>query len=432
MEFPFDVNYLFGDEITVVDSHLMPSRRKPSLSLAECKEQIRRVLDAMGAASTKAQGLYTIITSGRKLETSLNQRCYVMKDAEGNNGRGLILGILKVGQRTLFVYDHNGQQHEMVPLCVLDFYVHESRQRMGCGKRLFDYMLQQEEVQPQHLAIDTPSSKFVPFLKKHYHFKATIQQVNKFVVFEGFFTNRHDVVRQQGRIVSRPPKHPSSAKARPNGQPTYPNEIKQQREKEALSHISLPRSRSRDALNAIGVTLPLPQEPRARPPLPSDRGNMTPLGDDDFGDNNASRGRGAQAHMYSRHAMNSTPTRIGSAGSTRETPIEPLYMYKKEPLPPVPPMPRDGPSTDYKEFHQHLNSHQAIQDRRGHLKTGTDRASPLGMNSSPTHVRSDTNKPLGDHYATRSAKPMTLNSNWTVYGVPPNYQGRKWQHTQLW
>ncbi|XP_064650127.1 alpha-tubulin N-acetyltransferase 1-like isoform X2 [Lineus longissimus] len=391
MEFPFDVNYLFGDEITVVDSHLMPSRRKPSLSLAECKEQIRRVLDAMGAASTKAQGLYTIITSGRKLETSLNQRCYVMKDAEGNNGRGLILGILKVGQRTLFVYDHNGQQHEMVPLCVLDFYVHESRQRMGCGKRLFDYMLQQEEVQPQHLAIDTPSSKFVPFLKKHYHFKATIQQVNKFVVFEGFFTNRHDVVRQQGRIVSRPPKHPSSAKARPNGQPTYPNEIKQQREKEALSHISLPRSRSRDALNAIGVTLPLPQEPRARPPLPSDRGNMT-----------------------------IDTTKLKSKN------------LKREPLPPVPPMPRDGPSTDYKEFHQHLNSHQAIQDRRGHLKTGTDRASPLGMNSSPTHVRSDTNKPLGDHYATRSAKPMTLNSNWTVYGVPPNYQGRKWQHTQLW
>ena len=26
-------------------------------------------------------------------------------------------------------------------MCVLDFYVHESRQRMGCGRRLFDFML---------------------------------------------------------------------------------------------------------------------------------------------------------------------------------------------------------------------------------------------------------------------------------------------------
>lgn len=32
-------------------------------------------------------------------------------------------------------------QYEVNPLCVLDFYVHESRQRTGCGKRLFEHML---------------------------------------------------------------------------------------------------------------------------------------------------------------------------------------------------------------------------------------------------------------------------------------------------
>lgn len=32
-------------------------------------------------------------------------------------------------------------QYEVNPLCVLDFYVHESRQRSGCGKRLFEHML---------------------------------------------------------------------------------------------------------------------------------------------------------------------------------------------------------------------------------------------------------------------------------------------------
>jgi hypothetical protein len=31
--------------------------------------------------------------------------------------------------------------HEVQPLCVLDFYVHESKQRMGCGRALYERML---------------------------------------------------------------------------------------------------------------------------------------------------------------------------------------------------------------------------------------------------------------------------------------------------
>ena len=58
------------------------------------------------------------------------------------SARGAVVGILRMGTRKLFVYDHMNHQHEMEPLCVLDFYVHESRQRMGCGKKLYDYMLQ--------------------------------------------------------------------------------------------------------------------------------------------------------------------------------------------------------------------------------------------------------------------------------------------------
>ena len=37
--------------------------------------------------------------------------------------------------------DPVGVQHEVSPLCVLDFYVHESRQRCGYGKVLFEAML---------------------------------------------------------------------------------------------------------------------------------------------------------------------------------------------------------------------------------------------------------------------------------------------------
>jgi len=54
----------------------------------------------------------------------------------------LVVGLLKVGCKKLFVYDTQGVQHEMQPLCVLDFYVHESCQRRGYGKKLFECMMQ--------------------------------------------------------------------------------------------------------------------------------------------------------------------------------------------------------------------------------------------------------------------------------------------------
>jgi alpha-tubulin N-acetyltransferase 1 len=57
------------------------------------------------------------------------------------SGQGTVVGLLKVGRKKLFVFDAAGVHHEMKPLCVLDFYVHESKQRMGCGKALYEYML---------------------------------------------------------------------------------------------------------------------------------------------------------------------------------------------------------------------------------------------------------------------------------------------------
>ena len=35
---------------------------------------------------------------------------------------------------------------QVYPLCVLDFYVHESRQRLGCGRLLFEAMLADKKV----------------------------------------------------------------------------------------------------------------------------------------------------------------------------------------------------------------------------------------------------------------------------------------------
>ena len=49
------------------------------------------------------------------------------------------------------------------PLCVLDFYVHESMQRRGIGRRLFDEMLRTERTEARLLGYDRPSPKLIGF-----------------------------------------------------------------------------------------------------------------------------------------------------------------------------------------------------------------------------------------------------------------------------
>ena len=174
----------------------------------------------------KAQGLREIITSCRKLSVNENHRIYVMKSPNINKqvilypltsnaqkivsyklfkffrGKGCVVGHLKVGEKHLFVYDAQGRNHEINALCVLDFYVHESQQRKGFGKNLFDMMLTMENVLPEHIAIDKPSDKSIRFLKKHYNLKNSLPQVNNFVVFQGFFDNRSPVEfgKRSGKI----------------------------------------------------------------------------------------------------------------------------------------------------------------------------------------------------------------------------------------
>lgn len=188
MEFPFDINPLFPERVSVLDHHLQPGRRSSS-SRATLENQLAVVLDKMGEASAKAQQLSAAITNATRMQVN-RHRLYILKDSVANRGRGAAIGFLKVGNKKLFVLDGQGTHHEMEPLCVLDFYVHVSLQRHGYGKELFDYMIQYEGIQPSHLAIDRPSSKFLSFLRKHYHLAATIPQVNNFVVFDSFFRDR--------------------------------------------------------------------------------------------------------------------------------------------------------------------------------------------------------------------------------------------------
>ncbi|XP_073497880.1 alpha-tubulin N-acetyltransferase 1 isoform X1 [Phyllobates terribilis] len=189
MEFTFDIHKILLEPITKLDSSLLPQRR-PLISSSEAQKQITVVIDEIGKASAKAQRLPAPITSAPRMQTN-QHHLYILKDCTPKTaGRGVVIGFLKVGYKKLFVLDHTGAHIEVEPLCILDFYIHESLQRHGFGKELFGFMLRAEQMEPQHLAIDRPSEKFLSFLRKHYNLRSTIPQVNNFVVFEGFFRDR--------------------------------------------------------------------------------------------------------------------------------------------------------------------------------------------------------------------------------------------------
>lgn len=130
MDFDFDVQRAFGgDPIAVVNANVLHRVRGAH------KEQLERVIDTMGKRSMRAQALHNVLTMASKLRTSDHTLFVVSK-------RKQCLGIIKVGRKHLFIRNEMGHIKEIEPLCVLDFYVHESCQRHGIGKRLFVYMLE--------------------------------------------------------------------------------------------------------------------------------------------------------------------------------------------------------------------------------------------------------------------------------------------------
>nr|Q5DD96.1 RecName: Full=Alpha-tubulin N-acetyltransferase; Short=Alpha-TAT; Short=TAT; AltName: Full=Acetyltransferase mec-17 homolog [Schistosoma japonicum]AAW26210.1 SJCHGC00609 protein [Schistosoma japonicum] len=152
------------------------------------------LLDHLGERSAKAQKLPKPVTSFIKFRNS-DQSIFLLSDIPVKKFVILIymffrvLGFLKVGRKRLFVHDSKGVCVECIPLCILDFYIHESHQRKGYGKKLFDFMLKTENIQPSYLAIDLPSMKMIQFLHKHYHLINPIYSPNNFVVYSEFFNN---------------------------------------------------------------------------------------------------------------------------------------------------------------------------------------------------------------------------------------------------
>ncbi|XP_035712523.1 alpha-tubulin N-acetyltransferase [Folsomia candida] len=189
MEYAFQLSELFPEEITVIGNDLIPigCPMLNQLGPKIVRERVSEILDTMGRASAEAQSLHSIITNAEKLKSGEN-KLYMFCDFVSNRA----VGLLKIGKKKLFLFDDAGTQHELNPFCILDFYIHESRQRQGAGKYLFDHMLREEGIPVQHFAIDRPSDKFVYFLRKHYGCTKVLPQVNNFVLFDGFFTDRAD------------------------------------------------------------------------------------------------------------------------------------------------------------------------------------------------------------------------------------------------
>ncbi|XP_063287398.1 alpha-tubulin N-acetyltransferase 1 isoform X1 [Pelobates fuscus] len=311
MEFDFDVHKIFLEPITKLDCTLNPSRR-PLISSGEAQKQIVTVIDEIGKLSAKAQRLPAPITSASRMQSN-KHHLYILKDCTPKTaGRGAVIGFLKVGSKKLFVLDHSGSHIEAEPLCILDFYIHESLQRNGFGKELFTFMLRAEQIEPQHLAIDRPSDKFLSFLRKHYNLRSTIPQVNNFVVFEGFFRDRKALMRKL------PPK-----RAEGDIKPYSLSERDFLKQEEGLPW---PFNQSPSSLNRAGSLGSSPTRPGSRPPPgeedfvkslracrphslhraangehedPSQRRRTSSL---TLRDSNLSRGLVAQKSGYSRHA----------------------------------------------------------------------------------------------------------------------------------
>ncbi|CEM38491.1 unnamed protein product [Vitrella brassicaformis CCMP3155] len=197
MEFPFDVRLAVGvrmQGIVCIDREGLlklqhqraaalygfGSSYAPQQHTDDRQDHVRSVVDRLGEASARAQGLKVPITSYVKmLSTDTRMYCKV----EANRA----LGFIKVGRKKLFIRDPLGNMREMEPLCVLDFYVHESCQRSGHGKALFDHMLREESHAPAKLAYDRPSPKLINFLARHYGLRQYTQQGNNFVVYHRYF-----------------------------------------------------------------------------------------------------------------------------------------------------------------------------------------------------------------------------------------------------
>ncbi|GIQ85332.1 alpha-tubulin N-acetyltransferase [Kipferlia bialata] len=161
-----------GVHVYVVDG----AKFRPRQALSE---DLETIVDTAGRLSMLAQGLGAQITTLAKTARAKTRIYLAFREPS------TVIGMLKVGPKTLFVYDSFGQVHEEDNMpSVLDFYVHESTQRQGIGHLLYTQMLRRESLEPADMGYDRPSDKFKAFLARHCKLVTFTPQAHNFVVFE--------------------------------------------------------------------------------------------------------------------------------------------------------------------------------------------------------------------------------------------------------
>jgi alpha-tubulin N-acetyltransferase 1 len=148
-------------------------------------DDVRALINAIGRASSTAQGLRQVITTYSAFSGSDNTMYILLDDSNRK-----IVGFTKVGSRRLFLWDPTGEQHEANVLCLLDFFTFPECQRRGNGKRMIDRMLAHQRVEMRQVPIDRPSALCLSFMKKQFGLSDFFPQSNKFVVFDEFWEDQ--------------------------------------------------------------------------------------------------------------------------------------------------------------------------------------------------------------------------------------------------
>ena len=108
MEFNSDLGHIFKQEISVIGEDMLPEggipATSPGKSLGLAQQRIMEIIDRMGEASAKAQGLRQPITTVAKVRNHPEHTVFLLVE------RNAVVGLLKVGKKNLFMVNQQGEQ----------------------------------------------------------------------------------------------------------------------------------------------------------------------------------------------------------------------------------------------------------------------------------------------------------------------------------
>jgi len=189
MEFKFHTPPAVG-EVLKINNTLTVEGHENHVDL---QNRIGMIIDEMGKLSAMAQGLKTPLTTAEKLADS-DHIVYMMIEHNTTSPNFIVIGILKMGWMKMNLCDNPRARPGSMVYSLLDFYVHETRQRKGYGKRLIDYMLKDVDLNAKNLAIAKPTHKISNFMRKHYQLSKLVNQDDNMAIFEEFF---HDTYNEK-------------------------------------------------------------------------------------------------------------------------------------------------------------------------------------------------------------------------------------------